>query len=208
MRTLGFVLSVAALFTGALVWSTGSGLAQMEGPLTCPPPAPPSSFWGYVTQDGMAVPAGLRLAAWIEGTEVAWTTTQTTGSATYYQVDVLARAYDDVTGLLCRLGGAPGETIAFMLAGSLTANETGVWVGGTLVRRDLTMSSCSPYDLDCNCRIEVDDLAAIAGLWNCAVGDACYDSDYDLDGDRDIDVVDIMRVASRWGCICGDACYR
>jgi hypothetical protein len=178
-----------------------------SAPSTCPPPTPPSSFWGYVTLDGAAAPVGQPLAAWIEGSQVASTTTQSAGGLTYYQMDVPARAYDDVTGLLCRPGGAPGEMVMFVLANSLPANETGVWAGGTLVQRNLTLSSCSPYDFDCNCHIEVDDIGAVAGRWSCLLGDACYDSDFDFDDDDDVDVVDIMRVAARWGCTCGDACY-
>lgn len=143
-RRLVFVSSILLagfLLTGVVTLSLGEPLA----PLTCPPPAAPSSFWGYITLNGAPAPVGVKLAAWVNGVEVASTTTQASGSSTYYLIDVPERAYDSVTGQVCRQGGAAGETVSFVLCTYVTANETGTWAGGTQVQRDLTASgSCSP----------------------------------------------------------------
>jgi hypothetical protein len=202
-----------AIIAGVVLAQLASGHADplpipRSTPATCPPPAPPSSFWGYVTLDGAAALAGQQLAARIDGIEVASTTTQAVGSTSFYQVDVPARAYDTVTGQVCRPGGAAGETITFVLAGSLPASETGAWAGGTLVHRDLMFWSCSLYDFDCDCHIAINDLSAIVNHWNCYRSDACYDPTYDLDRDNDVDVIDVMAEAGHWSCDCGEACYR
>lgn len=66
---------------------------------------------------------------------------------------------------------------------------------------------CSRYDVVCNFAIDAQDIAAIAGRWNCAQGSACFDGHYDLNGDWTIDVRDVMLDAARWGCVIGQACY-
>jgi len=82
----------------------------------------------------------LRLAAWINGVEVASTTTQASGTAVYYLLDIPPRAYDPITRQVCRQGGASGETIYFVLCDAFTANETAIWNGGSLVQRNLTVA--------------------------------------------------------------------
>jgi len=128
---------------------TGTTLALQEeplAPLICPAPGSPSSFWGYVTLNAAPAPAGLKLAAWVNGVEVASTTTQAAGGPTYFLIDVSERAYDSVTGQLCRQGGAMGETVSFKLCTVVPANETGTWHGGSLVQRNLTASgSCERF---------------------------------------------------------------
>ncbi|HSN77625.1 MAG TPA: hypothetical protein VL334_21335, partial [Anaerolineae bacterium] len=66
---------------------------------------------------------------------------------------------------------------------------------------------CSIYDVVCNFVIDIQDVSAIASLWNCALGSACYDAHYDVNLDNFIDMRDIMLSASRWGCQRPDACY-
>lgn len=66
---------------------------------------------------------------------------------------------------------------------------------------------CSVYDVLCNFVIDTQDIAALAGLWNCALGDGCYDPHFDVNDDNLIDVLDIMLSAGRWGCAQGQPCY-
>ena len=130
-------------FFGFLLAGMASAFREEPlAPLTCPPPGAPSSFWGYITLNGAPAPVGLKLAAWVNGVEVATTTTQASSGATHYLIDVPERAYDTVTGHVCRQGGAAGETVHFVLCNRVTANETGTWNGGTQVQRDLTGKAC------------------------------------------------------------------
>ena len=71
----------------------------------------------------------------------------------------------------------------------------------------LTISDCSPYDLDCDGDVDVVDIMTVASHWGCEIGDACYDAKYDLHPNGRVDIVDIMQVAAHWGCTSGDACY-
>jgi hypothetical protein len=141
------LILVAGLASLVVGWpgAVATSPADPAAPLICPPPAAPSSFWGYVTLNGAPAPVGLKLAAWVNGVEVASTTTQTSGSKTYYLIDVLERAYDTVTGQVCRQGGAAGETVHFVLRNLITAHETGTWSGGTQVHRDLTATRFVSY---------------------------------------------------------------
>lgn len=67
---------------------------------------------------------------------------------------------------------------------------------------------CSRYDVVCDFVINSQDIAAIAGHWNCAVGNPCYDGYFNVsDDDSAIDVRDVMLAAARWGCLIGQACY-
>lgn len=66
---------------------------------------------------------------------------------------------------------------------------------------------CSNYDVVCNFIVDSQDITAIASLWNCPLGSACYNAHYDVNSDNAIDVQDIMLSASRWGCEFGQACY-
>lgn len=66
---------------------------------------------------------------------------------------------------------------------------------------------CSPYDFDCNQVVNTLDITAVAGRWNCSLGDACFDTIYDLNTDNNINVIDIEIDAAHWGCQFGDPCY-
>jgi len=135
---MGFMLACLAIPGAvALAW-------QPAAAATCPPPEPPSSFWGAITVDGGAAPAGMSLTAWIDGTRVGIATTESSGGATYYLVDVPERASDSGTGAVCRQGGAAGETVYLALCGVLRADQQAAWNGGSLARLDLTASgACS-----------------------------------------------------------------
>ena len=66
----------------------------------------------------------------------------------------------------------------------------------------VTVQSCLPGDLDCDCAVDVVDIMLVASSWNTFVGDPDYDPTYDMDNDGDVDIVDIMIVASYWGETC------
>lgn len=66
---------------------------------------------------------------------------------------------------------------------------------------------CSRYDVVCNFVIDSQDIAALAGRWNCALGNPCYDAHFDVNSDNVINVRDILLTASRWGCQLGQGCY-
>jgi hypothetical protein len=66
---------------------------------------------------------------------------------------------------------------------------------------------CSTFDVVCDFVINTQDITALAGLWNCALGSGCYDPHFDVNMDNMIDVLDIMLSAGRWGCALGQPCY-
>ena len=66
----------------------------------------------------------------------------------------------------------------------------------------VTVQTCIPGDLDCDCDVDIVDIMLVASRWNARVGDPNYDLAYDMDADGDIDIVDIMIVASHWGETC------
>jgi O-antigen ligase len=57
-------------------------------------------------------------------------------------------------------------------------------------------------DVKPDCRVDVADVQAVAGLWRCREGDGCYEATYDRDGDGVITVIDSMRVVAEWGWAC------
>jgi hypothetical protein len=66
---------------------------------------------------------------------------------------------------------------------------------------------CSTYDVVCNFVIDLQDITALANLWGCALGSACYNAHFDVNSDNVIDVQDIVLTSSRWGCELGQICY-
>jgi hypothetical protein len=78
-------------------------------------------------------------------------------------------------------------------AASLTVGETPLFVEGD------TMPCPRFADFNCDGRITVADIMAVAGRWNTRLGEPDYAADFDLDRDGDTDVVDVMWVAARWG---------
>jgi|GEM_PF-3565791 len=135
-RLLGFL--VAAMI---LMGAEGPGSARVQStvfaePSACPPPGSPSSFWGYVTLNGTSAPLGLKVEAWINGIQVATTTTGASSRGTYYLLDVPDRATDPATGRVCRQGGATGEPVSFALCDAIVSDQQGAWNVGSLVRLD------------------------------------------------------------------------
>ena len=66
----------------------------------------------------------------------------------------------------------------------------------------VTVQTCIPGDLDCDCDVDIMDIMLVATRWNTSTGNPNYDPACDMDSDGDIDVVDIMIVASHWGETC------
>jgi hypothetical protein len=64
------------------------------------------------------------------------------------------------------------------------------------------VSVCYWADFDCNSRVDIADVQAVAGRWRCESGEECYGLAYDVDGDGMITVIDIMQVAAEWGWSC------
>ncbi len=113
------------------------------------------------------------------------------------------------TGTLARIAFVPqaeGNT-ALTFQHAQATNTSGNVLALTTRDGTLTVTACSPYDMDCDGDIDIVDIMTVASHWGCQQGDACYDSKYDLNRNGRVDIVDIMQVASRWGCRRGDACY-
>lgn len=131
---------------------------------------------------------------------------------------------DQATLLVAFVAGHPGSPAGYLYQHPDSANLTpgvvyyywiedldtnGVW---NQHRDDPNLNptvpwGCSRYDVVCNFVIDSQDIAAIAGHWNCAVGNSCYDAHFNLNGDSVIDVRDVMLAAARWGCQIGQVCY-
>lgn len=88
--------------------------------------------------NGAPAPAGMAVAAWVNGYQTATATTQTDVAGRYYLIDVPERAADPATGKVCRQGGTAGEKVWFSLCSVLVAEQQGTWNSGTLVQVDLT----------------------------------------------------------------------
>lgn len=99
-------------------------------------PPLPSSFYGTVKMDGVNVPDGTTVTAWINGVQYASTTTTTIGSDSVYAMDVPG---DDPATVPIE-GGTAGATIVFHI-GALTAAETGTWAEGTNVQRNISWTT-------------------------------------------------------------------
>jgi hypothetical protein len=92
------------------------------------PPPLPASFYGTVTVDGVDVPEGQRVSAWIDGVQCAETLTFLYEGRSMYVLNVPGD------------GGQPGDTIVFHV-GELVASPTATWRGGTNTELNLTAMS-------------------------------------------------------------------
>ncbi|MCD6519007.1 MAG: C1 family peptidase, partial [Anaerolineae bacterium] len=84
--------------------------------------ASPATFSGEVTLNGEPVPEGTQVTAWIDGVQVASTTTTMQNGRSRYTLEVPPD--DPSTGE--REGGRDGEVVRFKV-GSEWANERGTW---------------------------------------------------------------------------------
>ena len=97
-------------------------------------PPLPSSFYGTVKVDGVNVPAGTLVAAWIGGMKYAETIVSTFSGDTVYSLNVPG---DDPATPGIIEGGNPGDTILFTI-GSNPADQTGTWQSGANVQLNLS----------------------------------------------------------------------
>lgn len=145
----------------------GIALSLYELLLDCPPTARAATFQGQVTLNDAPAAVGTGLTAWLDGAQIAATTTQDDAGNIYYTLDIPARADSNTSGQICRAGGIAGKKIYFALCDVLQAPQTGVWQAGAAAPLDLAFTgSClspaplplppgvsinrSGYDLDLN----------------------------------------------------------
>lgn len=122
--------SILSLFLVLFLLLSNISVAHAIPPL-------PSSFYGTVKVDGVNVTAGTVVTAWINGVAYASATTFTNGSNVVYRMNIPG---DDTSTTETIEGGTEGQTISFHI-GSLIADQTATWTGGTNVNLALTAGS-------------------------------------------------------------------
>ena len=95
-------------------------------------PPMPYSPWGTLTIDGVLAPAGVPIAAWIDGVQYALTFTTAGG---WYTIDVPGDDPDTPE----KDGGWPGDVVVFMI-GAVPADQTGEWQSGVSPELHLTVT--------------------------------------------------------------------
>jgi hypothetical protein len=113
----------------------GLAALALPGPAGAFPPLP-SSYYGKITLDGMDVPEGTRLEAWIGDLLVAYNTTQVYQGDSVYSLDIPG----DDSSTQAIEGGVEGDVIYFKLDGFL-AGQTATWHTGTNQELDLSAIS-------------------------------------------------------------------
>ncbi len=123
-------------------------------------------------------------------TEVAWTTTEVTATVSLpcSRVRVVDKAGNRVFVRDGSVNDADGQA----------DGQTGVRVSPSPVYVRL----CPLGDVNCDGRVQADDLQAVAGAWGLHQGDAAYSSDRDQDGNGDIDLQDVMIASAHQGDAC------
>ena len=123
-----------------LILTFGMLLLNVQTALANPPL--PSSFNGTVKVNGVNVPAGTVVSAWIGGVQYRTTTVQYIAPDMKYLMSV--PGYDPDTGLYPL--GVENASIDFYI-GSIKAAQTGTWHGGTNQQVNLTATSDVCYAL-------------------------------------------------------------
>lgn len=126
-------LSWKALGIGALVAGAALLLASLlpaVGGVSAQPEMPPNQFFGSVTLDGVAAPAGANVTATIDGTNCGQTTVEADST---YSMTVRSASGDNP---LC---AGEGDTVTFTVDGCTA--DTGTWSSGQF----------TPLDLDAVC---------------------------------------------------------
>src|SRR5512137_1775776 len=95
-------------------------------PVKASPPLP-SSFHGTVKIDGVNVPAGTVVSAWINGVQYRTATVVYIDPNMQYNLNVPG---DDPATTPAIEGGKEGDTVFFHI-GELVAGQTGTWHSGT-----------------------------------------------------------------------------
>jgi hypothetical protein len=99
--------------------------------LPAPPPLP-SSFYGTAMLNGVDVPVGALVTAWINGTRYAQASVTTFEGRSFYAINVPA---DDPTSPAIE-GGREEDSIEFHID-EVKAGRTATWRGGNNIRMDL-----------------------------------------------------------------------
>lgn len=110
-KTMALVLS--------LLWLLVAQHAQAAPPL-------PASFYGSVQTNGVAVPPGTLVSAWVNGVKLAESATFTDGGVSVFLLDVPGD--DPDTPAL--EGGSAGQTVLFRIAG-FDAPQSALWSSGS-----------------------------------------------------------------------------
>ena len=123
-------------------------------------------------------------------TEVAWTTTEvtTTASLPCSRVRVVDKGGDTVYVRDGTANDADGQA----------DGQAGVHISPSPVYLRL----CPVGDANCDGRVQVDDLQAVADAWGLHQQDAAYKAEHDQDGDGSIGLADVMITAAHQGDVC------
>jgi hypothetical protein len=92
------------------------------------------SFYGTVKVNGASVPAGTSVTAWMDGEQVAETTTTMVGPNSYYFLDVDGEYENE------------GDEVSFKI-GALWADQVGYWIPFGAEQTNLTATSVVPPTL-------------------------------------------------------------
>ncbi len=131
-----------------LCWFIAIGVLALEGwlhelaasvPAQGGPPSLPARFYGAVTIDGLAAPAGTKIVARINGTMYATATTSLENSVAVYVIDVPG----DNPGTSEIDGGRDGDIVNFIV-GNAPTTQTGIWRFGGLNQLDLVAVTITP----------------------------------------------------------------
>ncbi len=103
--------------------------------------------------------------------------------------------------LITLLPRAEGESVLDLQEVKLSTPD------GTPITTDVQdgkvrIGGCIFGDVNCDCRVDMQDVALVALHWGAEKGDPEYDPVYDVDDDGDIDIFDIQLVVGAWGHTC------
>jgi hypothetical protein len=107
-------------------------LIGLVGEVWAVPPFP-HTFYGIVKKDGINVPDGTVIGAWIGGVQYDSTTTSTFGVDSVYTLNVLG----DDPETLGKEGGVSGDTVSFTI-GSDPADQNALFLSGNITNLPLT----------------------------------------------------------------------
>ena len=116
-----------------LILTIGMVLFTVQPVLAFPPM--PSSFWGTVKVNGASVAAGTVVSAKINGVQYASSIVSSYQGDIYYSLDIPG---DEPVSPGTIEGGVEGDTIVFYI-GTIKANQTATWHGGTIISLNLTV---------------------------------------------------------------------
>ena len=127
---LGVVTWLATMMVVVALTASDVALAQQ-------PPSLPCRFFGPVTVDGVNVPDGTQVTAWIEGALLQTTSTSTSGTESVYVIDIPAD--DPVTAE--KDGGVEGDTVLFSIAPGAQelAGPSATWTAGAVIEHPLAL---------------------------------------------------------------------